>query len=348
MITFLIVMLIILLTFLGFRLWARHIFRRYRGPEVPNFKGTRFQSPTKVIDHSLKDVFQWMWSREKPKWPALKHTPMPSPPARVEGTEVRITFVNHSTFLIQTQGINIVTDPVWSKVIGPLGLHGVKRLAEPGITFDQLPKIDAILVSHDHYDHLDLPTIRKIVKRDDAKIFAGLGVDTILKGKHITHLHIQTLGWWQEAQISDYIKVHFVPVQHWSGRWVWDRNASLWGGFVIETPTKKIFFAGDTGYGWHFHPIQEKFGPMDIALLPIGAYEPRWFMKDMHMNPEEAVKAHQDLCAKTSIAMHFGTFPLADEGYAQPIEDLQQALLKYKLSDQEFRVLPFGGQYKVK
>jgi L-ascorbate metabolism protein UlaG (beta-lactamase superfamily) len=296
----------------------------------------------------LKDVIKWMRTSKPTKWPAITIKPMPSPPARVEGNDLRITFVNHSTFLIQTQGVNMLTDPVLSNTIGPIPGHGIKRLAAPGFRLNQLPKIDAILISHDHYDHLDLPTVRKIVRRDQAKVYTGLGVDTILKGKHIPHTHIQTLGWWQAVEAFKHIKFHFVPVQHWSGRWLWDRNASLWGGFVIETPTKKIFFAGDTGYGPHFHNIYKQLGPMDIALLPIGAYEPRWFMADMHMNPEEALKAHQDLQAKVSIAMHFGTFQLTDEGYDQPVKDLHQALLKYKIPAKKFEVLSFGGYLKIK
>jgi L-ascorbate metabolism protein UlaG (beta-lactamase superfamily) len=325
------------------KVWVKYIFHRHKGPASHNFKHNRFHNHSHVVPHSLRDVLKWMWTRKPMPWPAIETPSMPSPPERVHGKDLRITFVNHSTFLIQTQGVNILTDPVLSKTIGPIPGHGVKRLAAPGLTLDQLPKIDAILISHDHYDHLDAPTVRQIVRRDGAKVFAGLGIDTILKGKHIPASHIQTLDWGQAVEAFSHIKFHFVPVQHWSGRWLWDRNASLWGGFIIETPTKKVFFAGDTGYGPHFQSIHQQFGPMDIALLPIGAYEPRWFMADMHMNPEEAVRAHQDLHAKLSIAMHFGTFQLADEGHDQPVKDLKAALKKHKISADKFKILPMGG-----
>lgn len=338
----------LLLILLALPLCLRQIFRRHRGPASHHFKHNRFHNPNGPAPHNLKDVIQWMRMRKPVPWPAIETPSMPSPPERVHGHDLRITFVNHSTFLIQTQGVNILTDPVLSKTIGPVPGFGVERLAVPGLTLDQLPKIDAILISHDHYDHLDAPTVRQIVRRDHAKVFAGLGIDTILKGKHIPKSHIQTLDWGQSVEAFPHIKFHFLPVQHWSGRWLWDRNASLWGGFVIETPTKKVFFAGDTGYGNHFHNIHQQFGPMDIALLPIGAYEPRWFMADMHMNPEEAVRAHQDLGAKLSIAMHFGTFQLTDEGHDQPVKDLQVALKQHKIPAKKFMVLPFGESYTVK
>ena len=232
--------------------------------------------------------------------------------------KLKIHYINHSTFLIQSDGINILTDPIFSERASPLTWAGPKRVIKPAFEMAALPKIDYIIISHDHYDHLDLPSIEFFVKRDNPKILMGLGV-----GGHLTAGQSLEMQWWQEQA---YKKVSFVfaPAQHSSGRGLLDQKSTLWGAFVIKAQNKLIYFAGDTGYADHFQKVFEKFGAIDVALIPIGAYKPRSFMKCNHMDPKEAVKAHYDLKSKNSIGMHWGTFQLTNEGRLRPKEYFQK------------------------
>ncbi len=249
-------------------------------------------------------------------------------------------FVGHATTLIQIDGVNILTDPVWSKRVSPFSFIGPQRVRPPGVRFEHLPPIDAILVSHDHYDHLDIPTLKRLSQTNQPRVFVGLGLEPLLKSKKIAGG--TEMDWWQSVELSNGVRVTSVPARHWSGRGVRNRNRTLWGGYVIEGKSGTIYFAGDTGYGVHLERIAERFPSIRLALLPIGAHLPRWFMKAQHMSPEDAVRAHQLLRPVTSIGIHFGTFPLADEGERQPIDELAAVLNEINDSKLNFSVLAFG------
>lgn len=243
--------------------------------------------------------------------------------------------------LLQFKGLNILTDPIWSERTSPFSWIGPKRVREPGLSWDELPKIDLVIISHNHYDHMDEGTLARLAARDQPLILVPLGD----KG-HVQSFgssRVEEMDWWQEKQINDDMKLVFTPSQHWSGRWLHDRYRSLWGSYTLIYRGHSIYFGGDTGYAGHFKEIKERLGPIDLAFLPIGAYEPRWFMKHSHMNPGEAVQAHQDLGARKSIGMHFGTFQLTDESIEQPLIDLNQALdASNQVGHDDFMVLLEG------
>jgi L-ascorbate metabolism protein UlaG (beta-lactamase superfamily) len=292
----------------------------YRGPVTDHFDGQRF--------HNHQDGWQsegsflkWQATKKPGPWRKwIESQPGPKPEERVDDGRIRVTWVNHATMLVQMDGLNILTDPIWSERCSPVSFAGPKRHRVPGIRFEDLPPIDAVLVSHNHYDHLDLPTLRRL----KARIFTPLGNSELMARHGVGGA--TDLDWWQEAPLSDRVKVTLVPAQHFCARGLSDRNRTLWGGFVISGPSGNAYFAGDTGWGKHFEQIGEKFGEIRVAMLPIGAYLPRWFMKPAHISPAEAVDAHFALRARTSIAMHYGTFRLGDDGETEPVVDLQAAL----------------------
>jgi L-ascorbate metabolism protein UlaG (beta-lactamase superfamily) len=241
--------------------------------------------------------------------------------------------------LLQTQQLNILTDPVWSQRVSPFLSLGPKRVREPGILFSTLPPIHVVLISHNHYDHMDIQTLIKLNKKFHPVFLVPLGNKLFLNNYGIQN--VIELDWWQHYAINN-AKITFLPTKHWSSRWLNDKFRTLWGSFGIEVANQKIYFAGDTGYGHHFIDIKNKWGKPTIAFLPIGSYQPEWFMRDNHLTPEEAVKSHIDLGAQTSIAIHFNTFQLSDEAIDQPVHDLQQALKAHQLIDQEFIILKEG------
>jgi L-ascorbate metabolism protein UlaG (beta-lactamase superfamily) len=242
--------------------------------------------------------------------------------------------VNHSTVLVQHRGSNILTDPIWSERASPLSWIGPRRRRKPGVSWDHLPRVDVVLISHNHYDHLDLPTLRRLAARGDSTFVVPVGVGRLLRSKNIGPAH--ELDWGQSLALPGFT-IHSVPALHFSSRGIHDRNKTLWCGYVIEYPDRLVYFAADTAFGPHFAQIREKYGSPSLALLPIGAYEPRWFMSPVHMGPDEAIRAHQILGAQTSIAIHHGTFKLADEGIDTPKRQLI-ALAR----DQSFLVLDNG------
>jgi len=254
--------------------------------------------------------------------------------------DIAVTFVNHATFLIQIEDIAILTDPIWSERASMFRWAGPRRVRNPGVGFDDLPKIDLILLSHNHYDHLDLATLKRLQKSFSPIILVAAG-DRRLVGA-LGFKDVRELDWWDETPICDKLKITFVPAQHSSARGLLDRQRSLWGGYMIESRGRLIYFSGDSGYARHFSDIKTRLGPPDIAMLGIGAYEPRWFMKPLHMNPAEAVRAHRDLDAKHSIGMHFGTFQLTPEAIHQPQIDLKSALVQGGISAREFVTLHEG------
>jgi L-ascorbate metabolism protein UlaG (beta-lactamase superfamily) len=237
---------------------------------------------------------------------------------------MRVTFVNHSTVLVQMDGVNVLTDPIWSERCSPVAFAGPRRVHPPGLRFEQLPPIDVVLVSHNHYDHLDIPTLERLAAEHRPRIFVPLGNRAVLDRAKIRD--VEELDWWQSVEVREGIRIAAVPTQHFSGRGLFDRDRALWAGFVVTGPAGAMYFAGDTGFGPHFGQIRERYGPPRLALLPIGAYRPEWFMSRVHMSPEEALRAHRILGAEASVAIHFGTFRLADDGEDEPAERIATML----------------------
>ena len=281
-----------------------------------HFDGRRFYNPDAPQARGLLHVLQWkLSSRPEPSPEFISDVEQSTPLRRVEGSELRITLVNHSTVLIQQGASNILTDPIWSERASPVSWLGPKRRRTPGVQMDDLPDIDTVLISHNHYDHLDLPTLRVLAARGRSTFIVAARGARLLRSEKIEPVH--ELDWGESVTTSG-INIHCVPARHFSARGIFDHNKILWCGYAIEFPERFVYFAGDTGFGNHFAQIREKFGSPQLALLPIGAYEPRWFMSPVHMAPEEALRAHQILGAKTSIAIHHGTFQLADDGIDTP------------------------------
>lgn len=321
----------------------------YRGPVSDHFDGARFFNPDKPRNRNRMDFWKWRLTREaRETSPVALAGTEDVPPARVAGDRLRVSFVGHSTVLLQTQSLNILTDPVWSEQVGPFAGVGPRRRSVPGVKFDALPKIDLILISHNHYDHLDLPTLQRIYDRDRPRIVAPLGIDTIIR-RHDPAIRVDTYDWGGSLRISDSVTLHLLPMHHWSARSWWDTNESLWGAHVIETPGGNIYFAGDSGYGAgdYFRIARRKFGAFRLALLPIGAYAPRWFMEYAHMNPEEAVAALGDLNAAHGLAIHHGTFSNTDEPIEEPPARLRAARAANGMDGNSFRALDVGAAWVV-
>jgi L-ascorbate metabolism protein UlaG (beta-lactamase superfamily) len=315
----------------------------YQGPPSDHFKNGRFHNLVSFQRKSFWTILKWRWTSNRSPWPAwVESRPGPTPPAHVNDGTVRYVVVNHATVLIQVDGLNILTDPQWSERASPFTWIGPKRVRAPGLTFDQLPTIDVVLVSHNHYDHMDIPTLQHLQKRDQPLVVSGLGNAEFLKRFGIERA--QDLDWWKSISVGS-STISFVPVQHFSQRGFGDAMKTLWGGFLVKSPHATIYFSGDTAYGSHFKMTKEKLGPIDLAFLPIGAYEPRWFMGRVHVNPEEAVQAHLDLGAKHSVAMHFGTFQMSDEAIDAPPKAVEAARQKLGVPLSSFQIPDFGQGY---
>jgi L-ascorbate metabolism protein UlaG (beta-lactamase superfamily) len=309
-------------------------------PFPKHFDGRRFYNPDAPQARGLFDVLRWkLSSRPEPSPEFISDVEQSIPPRRLEGSGLRITLVNHSTMLIQQHASNILTDPIWSQRASPLSWVGPKRRRQPGVRLDDLPRIDAVLISHNHYDHLDLPTLHQLAARRHSTFIVAARGARLLRSEKIQPLH--ELDWGESLSLLGFT-IHCVPALHFSSRGIFDRNTTLWCGYLIEFPERPVYFAGDTGFGNHFAQIREKFGCPRLALLPIGAYEPRWFMSPVHMSPEEAVRAHTILGARTSIAIHHGTFQLADDGIVTP----QKQLMACRRDD-SFLILNNGQSVNV-
>jgi L-ascorbate metabolism protein UlaG (beta-lactamase superfamily) len=304
-----------------------------------HFDGERFFNPHAPHARTVDDVRRWRKTRQKQPWPKQVTDPPQSPPGRAAHDSIAVTFIGHSTFLVQVGGICVLTDPIWSKRCSPVSFAGPRRARPPGQSLDALPSVDLLLVSHNHYDHMDLPTLRQVRKRWSPPAVSGLA-----NARHLAKAGIRSaveLDWWQTTELAG-ARITYVPAQHFSARTLYDRNRSLWGGFVIEACGAVVYFAGDTAYCPHFEEIGRRFPRIDLALLPIGAYEPRWFMSRHHVNPEEAVRAFLDLGARRGIGMHFGTFQLTDEAIDAPVEALREARERLGVAESAFDVLAFG------
>jgi L-ascorbate metabolism protein UlaG (beta-lactamase superfamily) len=323
----------------------------YKGSKSDHFDGKAFRNPDdppKSRSRSIWDLIKWALTGNRGEWTRVHeqeaHFDVPKrQPANPD--ETIVTFVNHSTFLIQTNGINILTDPIWSERASPYSWIGPKRMHPPGIRFEDLPPIDLVLISHNHYDHLDLSTALQLKTEHDPFFITPLGVGNFLNQHHIN----QTidLDWWEKHIINQKMTVNGVPARHFSGRGVFDRDRTLWCGYVMETPHQTLYFAGDTAYGRFFTDIGNHFS-IDLSIIPIGAYKPRWFMQPIHANPDDAVQIHQDVQSSHSIASHFGTFPLADEAMDEPSKDLSKVLQKTDLTSADFRALQEGESYSYR
>jgi L-ascorbate metabolism protein UlaG (beta-lactamase superfamily) len=318
--------------------------RLYNGPISDHFDGVRFFDRHSVPAKRFTDLLRWYRTRQEVKWPVWDPSPYADkPPQRVAGHSWRISYVGHASLLLQTSGLNVLIDPVWSARASPFRFAGPKRVNDPGIAFDALPPIDAVLVSHGHYDHLDIATLSRIAREHGARVITPLGNDTTMRARDKS-IRAEAYDWHDRVTLNHDVAVTLVPTRHWSARGLFDRNKALWASFVIETPRGRIYHVGDSGYGdgYHFRSAREQHGPFRLAILPIGAYEPRWFMRDQHINPEEAVRALRDCGAELALAHHHGTFQLTDEAIDAPAHALAEALAQADIAPEKFRVLKPG------
>jgi L-ascorbate metabolism protein UlaG (beta-lactamase superfamily) len=298
---------------------------RYRGRITDHFDGRKFRNLEGPPRSGFLDFVRWKLTGKRGEWSEWTPSePGAPPPARVNGEDLRVTFINHATVLIQTAGINLLTDPIWSDRASPFTWVGPKRHRRPGLRFEDLPPIDVVLLSHNHYDHLDIPTLIRLEKKQQPRFVSALGNRALLQNRGITEAI--ELDWWGKTEISNEVSVTCVPAKHFSGRSLSDIDCTLWCGFVIQARGGNTYFAGDTALGSHFTEIKDRFGEFRLALLPIGAYLPGWFMHPVHLSPAEAVKVHQLLQPDVSIPIHFGTFALGDDGEAEPVRYLREAL----------------------
>jgi L-ascorbate metabolism protein UlaG (beta-lactamase superfamily) len=322
--------------------------RYYKGPAGDHYDGARFFAPGHPgTDRSLVDILRWRFTSKRSQWPAQVNV-APTVPQRTVGG-CRATMVGHATVLLQVGGLNILTDPVWSERASPFSFAGPKRVAAPGINFDDLPAVDLVLLSHNHYDHLDIATLARLHARDRPRILTGLGNDVIIR-RSISDARITVADWGEGMELEGGGQVVLVPAQHWSARGLGDRRMALWCGFMVHTPQALIYFAGDTGYGDGaiFRHMREEHGAPDLAIIPIGAYAPRWFMAAQHVNPEEAVRMLLDLDAKTAMGIHWGCFQLTDEARDEPAEHLRQAMAAQGLEESRFRPAVAGEVFEVR
>ncbi len=286
-------------------------------PPFPrHFDGKRFFNPDAPQARGFREAMRWKLNTRPAPSPRFIADVTPSkPPASIDGNQLQATLVNHATLLLQQNGCNILTDPMWSERASPVRFIGPRRRRIPGVRWEDVPRIDIVLLSHNHYDHLDLATLRRLAERGQSEFVVPAGVARLLRSHRIGPVH--ELDWGDSLPLAR-ATIHCVPALHFSARGVFDRNQTLWCGYIIEWAGRMVYFAGDTAFGDHFAQIRERFGAPRLALLPIGAYEPRWFMSPIHMDPEGAVRAHQILGAETSIAIHHGTFQLTDEALDTP------------------------------
>ncbi len=322
--------------------------RYYHGSVSDHFDGERFFDPEGMPPRGRRDLLRWMIERRRngsrAKWPAWAPSPYADrPPARVEGEGLRLSYVGHASWLVQTAGLNLLLDPVWSARASPFSFIGPKRVNDPGIAFADLPPIDAVLVSHAHYDHLDVRTLSRLAAERRPRVVTPLGNDTIMRN-HDPTIAAEAFDWHERVDLGNDVRVTLVPARHWSARNLSDRNMSLWASFVIEAPAGQIYVVADSGYGsgQHFRTVRDRYGKSRLAILPIGAYEPRWFMHDAHMNPAEAVQALVDCGAELALAHHFGTFQLTDEAIDAPPAALADALRAADIAPERFRTLRPG------
>lgn len=290
---------------------------------VPHCRDGRYFNPG-VPDQGFRQILKWFVTRRPGQWQRwISLAPGPKPPERIQDSALRVTFINHSTVLLQTDGLNLLTDPVWSRRVSPVSFAGPQRHRHPGMRFEDLPPIDAIFLSHDHYDHLDIPTLKRLASQHRPAVFCPLGVARQVRRCGLSD--VCELDWGQSVNWRGH-QLHCIRAQHFSGRTPFRRNRTLWCGWVMEASAGNLYIAGDSGFGDFFAEIGNRYSPIRLALLPIGAYEPEWFMGPVHMTPEQAVEVRDHLGADYALAIHYGTFALADDGCADPPARLRRAL----------------------
>ena len=330
------------------RLLAHTLCRpgEWHGPITDHFDGVHFFNPTVSLDYSTSAAVRWLSERsEKGHYPEVKnnqHTPQLA--TEVTGKDWEITMVNHSTLLIRCAGLNILTDPIWSDYTSPVSV-GPKRKRPVGIAWDELPHIDVCLISHDHYDHFDVPTLRRLFKRDNPLFIVPLGLRSLLSYHLEAEPRCEEKDWWESVRINSRLSVVLTPALHWSKRYrdAASANKSLWCGFsLLVDGGPHIYFAGDTARCNWFSEIRHRLGAPHVALLPIGMYKPEWIRKN-HTNPADAVEAFFQLQAGQAIACHFGTWQLANEGYEETLKDLADALQQASIAPSSF-LAPDNGQ----
>ena len=307
-----------------------------------HFDGRRYFNPWGAPPRGFGDVLRWKLAGKPEPWPRhVVDAPAPPLPG-LEGDRMSATFLGHATNLLRLPGLTVLTDPIFSRRASPFSWIGPSRVRPAALGIEGLPALDAVLVSHNHYDHLDLPSLKALAAQGVETAVTPLGNGRLLRSAGFGR--VLELDWWESAPLGGG-RVTLTPVQHWSSRSPFDRNKALWGGFRVEGGGRSAFFPGDTGYGPHFKMIRERCGTVELAVLPIGAYEPRWFMASMHMDPYDAVMAHADLGAGASAAMHWGTFRLTDEGIEAPLRRLEAARRDADLPEDRFRVLAHGESW---
>jgi L-ascorbate metabolism protein UlaG (beta-lactamase superfamily) len=317
----------------------------YDGPTSDHFDGVRFFNPSGVRPKGPGAFLKWQLGNRGESWPRSFPSPFPAdrPPARFDGEGLRIAYVGHATFLIQARGRNLLIDPVWSERVSPVSFAGPKRVNPPGIAFDHLPAIDAVLLTHNHYDHMCVDTIGRLWQRFSPRIVTPLGNDAILK-KSVPGLVATAVDWGDAVDLGADLEVHVEPTLHWSARGAGDRMHALWASFVVRAGAQKVYCVGDSGFGdgATFAGVGKRHPGLALALLPIGAYEPRWFMRNIHMNPQDAVEALRLSGAGRAFGHHWGTFHLTNEAIEQPPRDLAVALASRGIPDDRFPALRPG------
>lgn len=321
----------------------------YQGPASDHFDGLRFTNPAgePETDRTFQDILRWRRHVPNNPWPRRVPVVPARPDVAVPG--LRVTMVGHATVLIQIGGCNLLTDPVWSQRASPVPFAGPRRVTAPGIALADLPPIHAVLLSHNHYDHLDIAALKALHRHHAPLIVTPLGNDRIVR-RHVRDARLVALDWDQGHSLDPAgpdgraVQVHVVPALHWSSRTPRDRRMALWGGFIVRAAGHTVYFAGDTGYGSGaiFRGLRARYGPVSCALLPIGAYDPRWFMAAQHTDPAEAVAIMRDCDAAWALGIHWGTFKLTDEPREDPLRQLDAALLAQGIAPDRFRALHPG------
>ena len=307
----------------------------------PHFTGRGFRNPAGRAGNGFLHFLRWVATSKRARWPKrLDDRVAPRIVSSDGPDQIAATFIGHSTFLIQFAGHNLLTDPVFSERVGPWNFGGPRRVRPPGVAFDELPHIDLVLLSHNHYDHADIASLSRLRRKFDPLIVTTLGNERFLRRHGFKR--VVELDWWEGHDCLRGLNVMGTPAQHFSSRHLFDRDQTLWGGFVISAAGQRVYFVGDSGYGGRFKEIGDRVQAIDLALVPIGAYEPRWFMQRAHVNPDEAVRIHLDVRPRRSVGMHFGTFQLTDEAIDDPPRHLGEALRQHGVDAAEFLVPRFG------